>query len=175
MSRTTIGTFGGGAFDLCAPRHDQVNILTIAHGLSNLCRFTGQTCEFYSVAQHSVMVSHLVPREHALAGLLHDAAEAYVGDVSSPLKALLPDYRAIEREVERAVLRHFGLEPTLPPCVKLADMVALRTEQRDLMGVYTTADGIGPLADRISPLPPREARRVFLARFAVLTLQEVVA
>lgn len=176
MSRlTSISTFGGGTFDFELPAASDISILTIAHALSNICRFTGHTAEHYSVAQHSVMVSRLVPREHALAGLLHDAAEAYIGDVSKPLKALLPDYRAVEQRVEAAVLSHFGLPPRLPSCVHIADLVALRTEQRDLMGVHTVVDGIGPLNERIAPMPPREARRAFLARFAELTLQEVVA
>src|SRR5579872_2947230 len=81
-----IQTASGLEFPLFEPRLDAINIEDIAHGLSMICRFTGQCARFYSVAEHSVHVSHLVPREDAAWGLLHDAAEAYLGDVASPLK-----------------------------------------------------------------------------------------
>lgn len=173
----TILTASGQHFDLTSPATSPINILTIAHALSHLCRFTGHCREFYSVAQHSLMVSFLVPPEHALAGLLHDAAEAYVGDVSAPLKQLLPDYKAVERQVEAAVLRYFDLPPELPGCVKAADLVMLATEQRDLMShahqaeVWTSLKGIDALADRLVPMHPVVARRAFLERFATLVMK----
>lgn len=170
----TILTASGQYFDFTRPRDSAINILTIAHALSHICRFTGHVRDFYSVAQHSVFVSHLVPPEHALAGLLHDAAEAYIGDVSAPLKSLLPDYKAIEAEVEAAVLAHFNLPPKLPPCVKHADLVMLATEQRDLMShdgdqhVWTGLVGITALDCRINPMPALAARQQFLERFVEL-------
>jgi 5'-deoxynucleotidase YfbR-like HD superfamily hydrolase len=116
------------------------------------------------------MVSHLVPKEHALAGLLHDAAEPYTGDVAAPLKAMLPDYKAVEARVEAAVLGHFGLSPTLPAAVKHADLVALATEQRDLMPPHDDTpweciDGVMPSALNIIPMQPYIAKHMFLARF----------
>ncbi|MEM4379972.1 MAG: hypothetical protein QXL01_04720, partial [Thermoplasmatales archaeon] len=82
-----IETYSGKKFDYLA--QSELDIEDIAHALSNLCRFNGHTRVFYSVAEHSVNVSSMVPPELKIAALLHDAAEAYIGDVPSPLKQLI--------------------------------------------------------------------------------------
>ena len=172
VKNSAIATASVNYFDLLKPAESVILIEDIAHALSNICRFTGQTY-LYSVAQHSVLVSYLVPPEHALAGLLHDAAEAYVGDVSSPLKALLPDYQAIETRIERAVLARFDLPYPLPPCVKEADLIALATEKRDLWekleGEWGSLAGIDPIMPRILPIPPSLSYEIFMKRFCLLT------
>ena len=168
-----ILTSGGTYFHFLEPERSAIDIETIAHALAHICRFTGHTATFYSVAQHSVLVSRLVPPEHALAGLLHDAAEAYLGDVAAPLKMLLPDYKAIEATVEAAVLVRFGLPATLPQNVKQADRLALAIEQRALMPMHGDVweCELHPDYDRfkaqmeIFPAPPVVARKLFLARF----------
>jgi hypothetical protein len=125
-----------GYFDFRSPDEYEFEIDVIGRALSKLCRFTGHTMQFYSVAQHSVFVSMLLEAEGpelAMMGLLHDAAEAFVGDVAAPLKMLLPEYKMIEQRVERAICRAFGLPEVMPELVKDADLVALATEQRDLI------------------------------------------
>ena len=170
----TIMTSTGRYFDLLEPNHRHVAIGEIAHALSHICRFTGHVRTFYSVAQHSYHASYLVPQEHALAALLHDAAEAYIGDVASPLKRLLPDYKAIEEKVEAAVFRHFNLPAKFDPCIKQADLIMLATEKRDLMpehvDTWDCIQGIEPMPQNLQPMAPQTAKYCFLDRFFELTI-----
>lgn len=169
----TILLSSGSYFDFENPEASLITIYDVAHALSNLCRFTGHCHSFYSVAEHSVHVSRLVPPRDALAGLLHDAVEAVVGDMSRPLKSLLPSYKEIERRCEAAILARFGLPPELPESVKRADIAMLAIEQAQAMdaadhiwpgvtGAANAADGIDVKLEFLSPIM---AQRAFLARF----------
>lgn len=169
-----ILTSSGNLFDFRIPEQCAIDIEVIAHALSNQCRFGGHCREFYSVAQHSVLVSYLVPAEHALKALLHDAAEAYLVDVPSPIKPLIPGYSVLERRVHEAVFAAFGLTPELPPEVRHCDLVALATEKRDLMpedGPWALLEGVSTDPYEIVPLMSQTAKKLFLDRFYELTNQ----
>ena len=168
-----ILTVSGQYFSFITPEQSRFGIDDIAHALSHLCRFTGHTNRFYSVAQHSVLVSQTLPPELAMAGLMHDAAEAFIGDVSRPLKSLIPDYKAIERRIEAAVFSRFGLPIHIPEEVKVADIILLATEKRDLMPAHddlwpVTMD-VDALEETIYPVQPSVAKFMFLRRFQELS------
>lgn len=173
MSKHWIQTASGRMFDLLEPDPDLFDIEEIAHSLSQLCRFTGHTRWFMSVAQHSVIVSLLVPSEHAFAGLMHDASEAYVGDVARPLKRLLPDYMAIEDKILGAIGQRYGFSLPLPPEVKVADNISLLWERRDLMAPPPkewAEEKVLALVPQevLRPMAPLQAQQYFMDRFTSL-------
>ncbi len=173
---STIQLYSGGYIDLLSPRPEDIHLIDIAHGLSNLCRFTGHTSKFYSVAQHSVLVSLLIEDpdlQHA--ALLHDAAEAYLGDVSSPLKRLLPEYQLIEKRFEEAIAARFKFTFDDLAKVKRADIRALATEKRDLLAShrldahewrFLNDKTIKPHPEIIQPQSPEIAHQRFIARYS---------
>lgn len=169
----------GRAFYPLDPRPQDIFIEDIAESLSKICRFIGHTREFYSVAQHSVMVSRIVAGlapEHARWGLLHDAAEAYIGDITRPVKKALdmavPGALAwVEERIQRAIAERFGLPWPMPAIVHGADMIAVATEKRDLLWPSDLDWGVlpPPVPDKIYPLAPAEARDRFLDLFTSLS------
>lgn len=161
----------GRYVSLINPDPATIEIEDIAHALSNLCRYTGHVRDFYSVAQHSVGVSKIVPRQDMLAGLMHDATEAFVGDVARPLKDMLPEYKTIERGIWKAIAKRFDMSPELPESVHHADLVMLATERRDLMppnGDWDILKNVDPLSTFIVCVDPPSARSWFLKRWAQL-------
>lgn len=165
---TWMLTRSGRRFDPIDPQPEMIDLLDIAHGLSNECRYSGQCRQFYSVAQHSVLVSEIVPHEIALEALLHDATEAYIKDIPRPIKALLPDYRRLEARVDAAIRLRFGLPAQTSPDIKHADLVLLATERRDLMpatgGQWESIHGIKPLEQTIRAAHTSRAKLLFLER-----------
>jgi hypothetical protein len=168
----------GSYFNFDCPEKSTVTIQAIAHALSQLCRYTGHTTEMYSVAQHSVHVSEIVPPEYALQGLMHDAPESLMADLSSPLKYKCPDYRALEKKIEPKLMAQFDVDYPFDPSIKRADLVMLKTERRDLLppdmphediGAWNFLDSIPELPQKIIPWPSYLARKIFLARFMQLT------
>lgn len=181
-----VQTYMQRTFRIDHPDPRDVNIRDIAHALSLQCRFNGHVREFYSVAQHSLIVSDVAQRLHeeepesahanaALAGLLHDAHEAYIGDLVRPVKAFIAerwDWTLMEERAEFAVTQAFHLDcrPSRLECVKRADMLALATEARDLLpgGPISWKTQLpDPLPETIVPMSPGDAEQAFLRRFEI--------
>lgn len=166
-----ILTYTGRQFFLHDPKPEDVCIEDIAHALSMLCRFTGHCSRFYSVAEHSLLVTQNVQKKFRPWALLHDAAEAYVNDLARPLKRS-PDlayYRAIEDEILGTILDRFGLHPGIglwmPKEVKVADLRALATERRDLM-IQAGPEwelGVDPFPELIQSVDAFRIEKSFLA------------
>jgi len=162
-------TYSGRVFWPLDPRPEEIEIADIAHALSQQCRWTGHTIEFVSVAQHSILVSENCAPRDALWGLLHDAAEAYLVDLASPIKHLKEFYvyREMESGILQMIARRFGLPEEIPESVHIADKNVLATEVRDCMRPGKMRPewyGI-PLKERIVPLSAPRAELLFLERF----------
>jgi 5'-deoxynucleotidase YfbR-like HD superfamily hydrolase len=181
--RDYIVTYTGKKFYPMNPHPDQIDIRDIARGLSQICRFSGQVPAPYSVAQHSVLVADILiappisdlahcSLDTIRAGLLHDASEAYIGDVPTPLKKDLPLYNEVETNIIQCVYEKFGIPfKDLPEEVKVADAIALKTEFRDL--VKHGGEGLPvippPVFHNIVALhTAEEARAYFLNKFVEL-------
>lgn len=163
-------TFTGRAFWPCDPDPADIVIEDIAHALARQCRFAGHvTVPHYSVAEHSVRASWIVPMPLALAALLHDAAEAYVVDVPRPIKGVLGSvYRDLERGVAAAIGLRFGVElVNLHPEVKFADEVMLATEARDVMAEPPRPwhPMPEPVGQKIESWSAEEAEERFISRW----------
>jgi uncharacterized protein len=167
-----IQTFTGIQFWPMDARSDDIDIKDIAHSLSMLCRFNGHCKRFYSVAEHSIHVSRVVAPEHAVWGLLHDAAEAYLSDIPKPLKRELTKFNKLEDRLLKVIAKRFGLMTDIPSEVKQADLVLLATEKAVLMSKEPA-----PWMKMPEPLDPRmiqgwgpdQAEKAFIDRFGELT------
>ena len=170
----TITLRSGAEFDLLDPWGSSFTLSDVAHGLAHICRYAGQCSGFYSVAEHSILVSE-VATGCELQALMHDAAEAFLGDVTRPLKQLLPDYKKIETDVEAAVLARFGIGPLASSAVKAADLRVLAAEQQQIMPPGTNAwaarAGVSPAPVKVRFLRPEAAYDLFLSRYAALSQQ----
>lgn len=127
----------GREIDILDFKVSDIRVEEIAHALALTCRYGGHCREFYSVAQHAVMVaSYLDARGYSLevvmAGLHHDDSEAYLGDIIRPLKNLLPRYKEIEERFEHTIAEHFGLHYPYHAAVKDADMKVFEQEVEDV-------------------------------------------
>ncbi len=168
-----ISTYTGTLFYPLSPIVEDIHIEDIAHALGMICRFNGHVSIFYSVAEHSVHVSRIVPKGYELAALLHDASEAYISDLSRPMKRApgFSMYSEFERNLMDAVWERFS--PTRPydcPEVKRADNIMLGVEARALMPVAEWVDDLPTLNNyKLELWSPQEAKINFLSRFMELT------
>jgi hypothetical protein len=176
---TYMLTYTGKEFYPLHPDPEYINIKDIAHALSNVCRFTGHVSQFYSVAQHCVLVSQICEPENALCGLLHDASEAYLSDVARPVKytELMEGYREIEAVLEQAICEKFGTPYPMPKDVKYADDMCLLAEGYQLFKpspawVLERLKAAGlekPLITLDGCWPPFVAKARFMKRFLELS------
>jgi hypothetical protein len=181
-----IETASGGYLDLLSPDPDAIRLEDVAHGLANTCRFAGQASRFYSVAEHAVLVADKLHREGrpdlALVGLHHDDAEAYLGDVTRPLKlALDGEWRAIEANMTYAIWRalEVGAPPWaegLPEPVKATDDWALLIEAAEFLPSKGRGWRVGPPPWALERPPwwyggvtPQTAEALWLKRHRELT------
>lgn len=162
----------GKFYSYLNPEQNKWDIEDIALSLSNLCRYSGQVGKFYSIAQHCYLVSYAVDQKYALDGLLHDGVEAFMVDIPTPLKVLLPDYKALEAKHEAEMFRRFGLEYPMNPAVHKADRELLCAEVRDMKTPHPHWDFANADVSHvphIDPWTPYMARKMFLKRYYQLT------
>lgn len=163
--------YSGRRFWILDARPEDIDIEDIAQGLSNICRYNGHTRHFYSVSQHSVYAALLAPPEWAIAALFHDASESYIGDVISPLKSSLEDYKEIEYGIMQAVAEKYNFELDDEGIVKEIDDRLLATEVRDVFParVINWKVTAKPYNFFIKHWPPEMAKEHFIWTYKVLT------
>jgi hypothetical protein len=170
-----IHTFANNKFYAFDPRPEEISIEDIAHALALTCRFSGHCNTHYSVAQHSVLVSKLVPEEFALEGLLHDAPEAYLTDVPRPIKHMLNDqmdglWTATEDRLYAVIAKKFGALEVLPEAVHDVDYNIVADEASVLfVPIPDWVEWYELLGVDIEPMGWEEAEQAFLERFKELT------
>jgi len=164
--KDTIRTNSGLFINVFETDPDTIIIEDVAHALAHMPRFGAHLDEFYSVAQHSVYCFNLAIMhglEYGLAALLHDASEAYILDMPTPIKRHLPDYQAVEHKLMMAIAKKFGFEFPLNPVIKEVDKEALDYEYKNMVNEDTK--GLDP---NFVIMTPKEAKAEFLAMFQLI-------
>lgn len=178
--KPAIETVSGSEFNYLDAKDPLTRICAfdIATGLSNTCRFAGQMTQFYSVAQHcvyAVQVAQMIPSAMGSIlleqiALLHDASEAYMQDIPSPLKQLLPDYQRLQHQVEQRIYHYYGLDKHLANWtreMRTIDLCLLKTEQLALRGPcdWDLLKNVDRLNVAIEPWSPTVAKAAWLQEF----------
>lgn len=163
-----IFTYTGKVVDPFNLNINDIDINDISHALSMTCRFCGHCNKFYSVAQHSVIISRFASKENKLWGLLHDATEAYFGDLPSPIKKSIPFYKDAEIQASKIIAKKFNLPESIPDEIHSLDKRLLLTESFYLMPkpIYNGEYDIDPLhvSDFIC-LSPDDSQMLFKSTF----------
>lgn len=173
--RAWIQTYSGGMFHILDPQQDEILITDIGHALGMLCRFTGHVRRFYSIAEHCVLGSRLVPQKDALWFLLHDASEAYITDLNRPLKhftGIGSEYLPVEEKIMNAICQKFRLLGEEPASIKKIDNSMLFAEKEQLLAPleWDAKWGDVKAADvKVKCWAPEVAEVEFLHRFYELT------
>jgi len=172
-----IRTFTGTKFFPLDPRPEDVRIEDIAHSLARLCRWVGHVpVEQYSVGLHSMHVCDMVTTPaDKLAALLHDASEAYLGDIAKPVKVLLPDYKIAENRLMTVIAQALGFAFPLPDIVHQADAAALYLEAKqfsahadeDIEYIHPPHITHWPF-EKVSAIRPRDLEEIFLAHYITI-------
>jgi len=162
-----ILTLSGKQFSLFEPTPEMIDIRDIAAGLSNKGHFSGLTPSFFSIAQHSIMVcdefSFLYPHNDPglkLLALLHDAAEAYIGDMIKPLKVRIPQFVEVEENIMKAICTKYEMDYSSLHLIKAIDLYIQRVE-------YNAFYNKG----RIDYMNPQQANNLFIDHFIELSYQ----
>lgn len=181
ISGPTILLGSGSYYDYENPEDSFLTIEDVAYGLGFTCRFRGQCVEratgqrvFYSVADHCVIMSHVVPPELAFDALMHEIGETTCGDTPGPLKAICPDIKMVEKLCEVAGFSQYGVAMSDKKTIKHYDLCMLATERRDLTvwrgetWAWLDLPGIMPLPQVIVPRSPEASAVAFIERYQEL-------
>ncbi len=163
---STIITHSGRTLDFMALHPRMIDLQDIAHGLSHACRFAGQCSSFYSVAQHAVAVSYLCP---TLEALHHDSTEAYMGDMTRPLKDLIPTFKEFEGDLHQIICQALGISSVQSEDLHLADRRVYLLERQRLFSARCRDidfEGLEPAPKAVlgTTLSPKAAKALFLKR-----------
>lgn len=175
-----LSTCSNRVLDVMNPKGADIHIDDIAAGLSKICRWNGQIPEFLSVAQHSLMAAALVPDQFRLQALLHDATEAYICDIPTPLKDKMEAYKVLETSLSKAIYARYDIDTKFSRCVQEADHILLRAEARyfgkkiDVTPLEIRTPGISEtiamgLIDVSLGSSPASIERLFLKTFKTLS------
>ena len=156
---------------------ENISLLDIAHGLSNLCRYSGQCNHFYSVAQHSCIIFDTAPMHHKLIGLFHDASEAYISDIPRPVKTIIPEIKNLEKQIQLQVAERFKLDFPWSSQIEILDSQLMLREAQLLFdgGVSWTVEGLPPLdVDIKSFWSPKRSKREFIYRYELMIKHKIL-
>jgi len=173
-----ITTYTGKVLSLLDPQPEEIDVTDIAWALACECRFAGHTYHPYTVGHHSLLASQYSPTGYQLEALLHDSTEAYLKDIPSPLKRLLPEYVEIENRLDRVIRDTFGLPAEMSAAVKEVDLKLLATEKRDLLPNahedWAMLEGVeayvAPISIALCDAKPSLRRDLFMRRYEELFL-----